>query len=166
MPEQYDVIIIGAGVVGSLVARALSRYQLRLLLLEKHNDVAEGTTKANTAIVHAGYDAKPGSNKARLNVAGNRMYDNLCAELDAEFDESIVDSVVPDRERQVGFHAFAQVDDDGVGRGGNIPGRHGEIHVVGVGRGDRHALRRIKDFIKHDIPFCHIGFGSINVELL
>ncbi len=86
MPEQYDVIIIGAGVVGSLVARALSRYQLRLLLLEKHNDVAEGTTKANTAIVHAGYDAKPGSNKARLNVAGNRMYDNLCGELDAEFE--------------------------------------------------------------------------------
>ena len=86
MAEQYDVIIIGAGVVGSLVARALSRYQLKLLLLEKNSDVAEGTTKANTAIVHAGYDAKPGTNKARLNLAGNRMYDNLCGELDAEFD--------------------------------------------------------------------------------
>ncbi|MHB9033906.1 MAG: FAD-dependent oxidoreductase [Anaerolineae bacterium] len=86
MPESYDVIIIGAGVVGSLVARALARYQLRILLLEKNSDVAEGTTKANTAIVHAGYDAKPGTNKARLNLAGNRLYDNLCGELDVEFD--------------------------------------------------------------------------------
>lgn len=86
MPEEYDVIIIGAGVVGSLVARSLARYKLRLLLIDQASDVGEGTTKANTAIVHAGYDAKPGSLKARLNLAGNRMYDALCAELDVEFD--------------------------------------------------------------------------------
>ena len=85
MNEPYDVIIIGAGVVGGLVARALSRYRLRLLLIDKNNDVAEGTTKANTAIVHAGYDARPGSLKARLNLAGNRLYDTLCCELDVEF---------------------------------------------------------------------------------
>jgi len=86
MPEEYDVIIIGAGAVGSLVARALARYKLRLLLLDKASDVAEGTTKANTAIVHAGYDAIPGTHKARLNMAGSRMYDTVCAELDVEFD--------------------------------------------------------------------------------
>ena len=85
-PVSYDCIIIGAGVVGSLIARALSRYKLRVLLLDKAADVSEGTTKANTAIVHAGYDAKPGSLKATLNVAGNRLFDPLCAELDVEFD--------------------------------------------------------------------------------
>jgi glycerol-3-phosphate dehydrogenase len=85
MNELYDVIIIGAGVVGSLVARALARYRLRLLLVDKNSDVAEGTTKANTAIVHAGYDAKPGSLKAQLNLTGNRMYDTVCGDLDVAF---------------------------------------------------------------------------------
>jgi glycerol-3-phosphate dehydrogenase len=83
--SMYDVIIIGAGVVGSLIARALSRYRLRILLLDKAWDVGEGTTKANTAIVHAGYDAKPGTLKARLNVAGNALYDQVCGELDVDF---------------------------------------------------------------------------------
>lgn len=84
--ELYDVIIIGAGVVGSLIARALARYDLRLLLLDKASDVGEGTTKANTAIVHAGYDAKPGSLKAKLNVAGNALFDQVCGELDVAFE--------------------------------------------------------------------------------
>ena len=83
---SYDVIIVGAGVVGSLIARALSRYELRVLLLDKASDVGEGTTKANTAIVHAGYDAKPATLKAELNIAGNALYDQLCRELDVEFD--------------------------------------------------------------------------------
>jgi len=83
---QYDIVVVGAGIVGSLIARALSRYRLSILLIDKESDVGEGTTKANTAIVHAGYDAKPGSLKAKLNVAGNAMFDNLCAELDVEFD--------------------------------------------------------------------------------
>ena len=83
---SYDVIIVGAGVVGCLIARELSRYRLRVLLLDKASDVGEGTTKANTAIVHAGYDAAPGSLKARLNVAGQRMFDDLHAELDIDFE--------------------------------------------------------------------------------
>ncbi|MBC7235978.1 MAG: NAD(P)/FAD-dependent oxidoreductase [Chloroflexi bacterium] len=83
---MYDVIIIGAGVVGSLIARALSRYRLKILLLDKAWDVGEGTTKANTAIVHAGYDAKPGTLKAKLNVAGNALYDQVCGELDVDFE--------------------------------------------------------------------------------
>ena len=81
----YDVIVIGAGVVGSLLARELSRYALRILLVDKAWDVGDGTTKANTAIVHAGYDAKPGSLKAALNVRGNSLYDELCDELDVGF---------------------------------------------------------------------------------
>lgn len=82
----YDVIVIGAGVVGSLVARALSRYRLRLLLLDQASDVGEGSTKANTAIVHAGYDANPGTLKAALNLAGNRMFEQVCGELEVDFD--------------------------------------------------------------------------------
>jgi glycerol-3-phosphate dehydrogenase len=85
---SYDCIIIGAGIVGSLIARALSRCRLRILLLDKASDVGEGTTKANTAIVHAGYDAKPGTLKAKLNVAGNAMFEQLCAELDVEFERT------------------------------------------------------------------------------
>lgn len=85
MIAPYDVIIVGGGVVGCFIARALSRYQLRVLLLEREADVCSGASKANTAIVHAGYDAKPGTLKASLNVAGNRMYDQVCAELDVPF---------------------------------------------------------------------------------
>jgi len=82
----YDVIIIGAGVVGAHIARQLSRYRLRILLVDRASDVGEGTTKANTAIVHAGYDAQPGSDKARLNVAGNALFDEVCGELNVEFE--------------------------------------------------------------------------------
>jgi glycerol-3-phosphate dehydrogenase len=82
----YDVIIVGAGVVGAHIARQLSRYRLRILLLDKAADVGNGTTKANTAIVHAGYDAKPGSNKARFNVTGNALFEQVCGELDVEFE--------------------------------------------------------------------------------
>ena len=65
---QYDVAVIGAGVSGALVTRELSRYKLKIALLERSNDVAMGATKANSAIVHAGFDAKPGTLKAKLNV--------------------------------------------------------------------------------------------------
>jgi glycerol-3-phosphate dehydrogenase len=84
--QRYDVLIIGAGVVGSLIARTLARYQLDILLLDMASDVGEGTTKANTAIVHAGYDAKAGTLKARFNVEGNRLYDQVCSELQVDFD--------------------------------------------------------------------------------
>ncbi len=84
--QTYDVVIIGAGVVGCMVARALSRYDLSVLLIEKEADVGAGTSSANTAIVHAGYDPMPGTLKAALNVAGNRMWDTLAAELDFAFE--------------------------------------------------------------------------------
>ena len=71
--------------VGCLTARELSRYNLRTLVLEAGGDVAEGASKANSAIVHAGFDAKPGSNKAKFNVLGNRMFENVCKELKVPF---------------------------------------------------------------------------------
>ncbi len=79
--RRYDVAVVGAGVVGTLIARELSRYALRVALLERCNDVAQGTTKANSAIIHAGFDAKPGSWKAKMNVEGNRMMAELCRTL-------------------------------------------------------------------------------------
>lgn len=80
-----DVIIIGGGVVGCSVARELSRYDADILLLERGNDVSVGTSKANSGIVHGGYDAKPGTLKAKFNVAGNAMFDALASELDFPF---------------------------------------------------------------------------------
>ena len=68
----YDVAVIGAGVSGALIARELSRYDLKIALLEKNNDVATETSKANSAIVHAGYDAAHGSLMAKLNAEGSR----------------------------------------------------------------------------------------------
>lgn len=80
-----DVIIIGAGIIGCSIARELSRYQTDILVLERGNDVSVGTTKANSGIVHGGYDAKPGTKKAYYNVLGNAMFDELSRELEFPF---------------------------------------------------------------------------------
>lgn len=78
---RFDVAIIGAGVVGSLIARELSRFNIDVVLLEKCNDMAMGTTKANSAIVHAGFDSVPGSLKAITNVEGVKLMPALCKDL-------------------------------------------------------------------------------------
>ena len=78
---MVDVVIIGAGVVGCSIARELSRYRLDTVVLERGPDVCVGTSKANSGIVHAGHDAKPGSRKARFNIEGSRMMPALAAEL-------------------------------------------------------------------------------------
>ncbi|MCL5260687.1 MAG: FAD-dependent oxidoreductase [Gammaproteobacteria bacterium] len=78
---MYDVCIIGAGVVGAAIARELAKFKLKICLLEKSEDVANGTTKANSGIVHGGYADKPGSVKAKFSGAGNRMFPKLEAEL-------------------------------------------------------------------------------------
>lgn len=80
-----DIVVIGAGVIGCAVARELSRYDVKITVLEKENDVACGTSKANSGVVHAGFDAKPGSLKAKYNVAGNAMFDALSKELGFAF---------------------------------------------------------------------------------
>lgn len=82
---MYDVIIIGCGVVGAATAYQLARYRLRTLVLEAQNDVANGTTKANSAIIHAGYDPEPGTLMARLNAEGNRMAGEICERLGVPF---------------------------------------------------------------------------------
>ena len=82
---MYDVIVIGAGVTGCAVARELSRYNASVCVLEKCEDVCEGTSKANSAIIHAGFDAAEGSLMAKLNVRGNEMMDELCEDLDIPF---------------------------------------------------------------------------------
>lgn len=82
---MMDVIIIGGGVIGALTARELSRYQLSVTVTEAEKDVCCGTSKANSAIIHGGFDAPHGSNKARLNVIGNRMMDRVAKELSVPF---------------------------------------------------------------------------------
>lgn len=81
----YDVIIIGAGVIGCAVARYLSRYDAKICVVEKEADVCCGTSKANSAIVHAGFDAKAGSLMAKMNIQGNQMMPQLSEELDIPF---------------------------------------------------------------------------------
>ena len=82
---KYDIIIIGAGVSGCAVARELSRYDLNICVLDKESDVCEGTSKANSGIVHAGHDAKPDTLKAKLNVQGNLMMEEMAKKLDFPF---------------------------------------------------------------------------------
>lgn len=82
---MYDVLIIGAGVTGAFIARKLSRYELNVLLIDKENDVGNVTSNANSAIIHSGYDPVPGTFKAKLNVLGNKMYDQIADELDVHF---------------------------------------------------------------------------------
>lgn len=79
---MYDIIIIGAGVSGCAVARELSRYDISVAVLERASDVCEGTSKANSGIVHAGYDAEPGTKKAFFNMRGSRRMEVLSKELD------------------------------------------------------------------------------------
>lgn len=96
---MYDVIIIGCGASGAACAYSLSKYHLNVAVLEASNDVANGTTKANSAIIHAGYDPEPGTLMARLNVSGSEMTPELCRKLDVPY-------------RQCGSLVLAFSDDD------------------------------------------------------
>ena len=82
---MFDYVVIGAGVVGGLVARELTKYRLSVCIVEKAPDVAMGATRANSAIVHAGFDAKEGTLKAKLNVQGSEMMEDLCLELGVKY---------------------------------------------------------------------------------
>lgn len=78
MEKSCDILIVGAGVMGCALARELSRYAASVAVLDRGWDVAEGASKANSGIVHAGYDAVPGTLKAKYNVEGANMYPALC----------------------------------------------------------------------------------------
>ena len=81
----YDVAVIGAGVVGAMIARELMKYELSVCLLEAEDDVAMGASRANSGIVHAGFDAMPGSLKAKLNVQGSAMMEEVARELGVNY---------------------------------------------------------------------------------
>ena len=85
MKERFDVAVIGAGVTGCAIARELARYEAKICVLEKGEDVCTGTSKANSAIVHGGFDAETGSLKAKMNVRGNAMMTQISEELDVPF---------------------------------------------------------------------------------
>ncbi len=82
---MFDVIVIGGGVIGGLILRELTKYKANVCLVEKAGDVAMGASKANSGIVHAGFDATVGSLKAKFNVEGNRMMESVCADLGVKF---------------------------------------------------------------------------------
>ncbi len=103
-----DVTVIGAGVCGSAVARELSAYKLDVLVLEKESDVCEGTSKANSGIVHSGYDAKPGTLKARFNVEGNKLIHKLSGELDFPFRENGSLVLALEEEGRAGLEALLE----------------------------------------------------------
>ena len=85
MKKMYDVAVVGAGVVGALTARELRKYELSVVVLEAADDVAAGASKANSGIVHAGFDAAEGSNKAKFNVLGNEMMEKYASDLGVRF---------------------------------------------------------------------------------
>ena len=83
--KQTDVVVVGAGAVGCALARELSKYKLKVVVVEKNEDVGAETSKANSAVIHTGYDAKPGTLESQLVVAANPMYDKITEELDIPF---------------------------------------------------------------------------------
>ena len=82
---MYDILIIGAGVSGSSAARELSRYKANICVVEKCEDVCSGTSKSNSGIAHAGFDAANGSLMAKLNVLGNKMMPKIAEDLNVPF---------------------------------------------------------------------------------
>lgn len=115
---MYDTVIIGAGVTGNAIARELSRYDLSVLVIEREEDVCCGTSKANSAIVHAGFDAAPGSLKAEMNVKGNQMMDRIAQELDVPFKRNGSIVVCTKDQDPAGLEALAEK-----GRANGVPTR-------------------------------------------
>ena len=114
---MYDVLIIGCGVIGSAMAYTLSRYQLKVCVCERFNDVANGVTKANSAILHAGFDCPPGSLEARMNLEGIAMAREICKKLDVEY-RDIPSFVIAFDEREMEY--VRELYDRGVANG--VPG--------------------------------------------
>ena len=82
---MYDVVIIGAGITGTMLAKQLSQYKLKVALVDKENDIADGATMANSAIVHTGYDPEDNTMKAKMNVRGAQLYEQLCKDLGCKY---------------------------------------------------------------------------------
>ncbi len=108
MSSDYDVVVIGAGVSGCSVARELARYDLRVVVLERGEDVCSGSSKANSGIVHAGFDAAAGTLMARLNVEGAHLMPDLCEELGVDYENVGSLVVCTDPERTDGLEELRQ----------------------------------------------------------
>lgn len=145
---MFDVAIIGAGIIGTFIARELSKYDLDIALIEKDNDISNGTTKANTAIIHAGYDAEPNTNKSKFNSLGNPMFDDICKNLDVEF-ERIGSLVVAFSEEEM--TTLEELYERGVGN--NIP----KLKIL-----DKKEVKKMEPNLSEDIvgalyaPTCGI----------
>lgn len=98
--DMYDIIIIGSGITGALIAHGLSKYNVKVLVLEKRSDVAEGSTGANSAMVHSGHDPKSGSLKCHYNLLGNRMFPDLCKQLQVAYKQIGAFVVATDKEEE------------------------------------------------------------------
>lgn len=109
---MFDIIIIGAGVIGSAIARILSKYQLNILVLEKENDVGDGASGANSGIIHSGYDPLPGTKKAYLNVLGNKLYSKICEELNVKMRTIGSLTIATTKEEVEVIHSLARRADD------------------------------------------------------
>ncbi len=133
---MFDVAVIGTGVIGTTIARELSKYNLSVVMLEKENDVSCGTTKANSAIIHAGFDAPASSNKGKYNAAGNPMFDVLCQELDVPF-KRIGSLVMAFSEEEVDTLNELRLNGDALG----VPG----LRIV-----DQAELRRMEPNVSDD----------------
>jgi len=133
---MYDVIVIGAGVIGASVARELARYKAKVLMLDKENDVGNVTSMANSAIVHSGYDPKPGTNKAKYNVEGNSMYDLITKELDVEFKRiGSLTCATNEEEMEIIKGFLSRASDNGV-----------EVKIL-----DREETRKIEPFVSDEV---------------
>ena len=132
----YDLIIIGAGVIGASVAREASKYKLKVLVLDKESDVGNGTSMANSAIVHSGYDPKPGTKKAFHNVRGNKLYDKLTEELDVEFKRiGSLTCATNDEEKEVIEHYVERSKENGV-----------EVHLL-----NKEETKKLEPFISDKV---------------
>ncbi len=115
MQPLYDVLVIGAGISGGCVLHELSKYQLRIAIIDKENDAAEGTTKANSAIIHAGYDPLPGTKMAFHNVRGNQMIKALARQFQVHYSECGSLVIATDQEEENAVHAlFKRGEENGV----------------------------------------------------
>ena len=82
---MYDVVVVGAGIIGCFIAHDLSKRDVKVALIDKESDVANGATMANSAMIHSGHDPLPGTLKAKMNVRGNEMYEDVCKDLGVAF---------------------------------------------------------------------------------
>lgn len=106
--DSYDVVVIGAGIVGSMVARELSKYQLSVAVIDKESDVGMGQSTSNSAIIHSGHDPQPGTDKARYNVRGNSLWFEIARDLEIPIERTGAMIVAVDEEEHSGIEPLAE----------------------------------------------------------